>query len=178
MRTLFLSIILLAFLILPIHASEFELSESKDGVRLRADNQPLSRVLQEIGSKSGIAFFMKEELYETPVSVDIQASGWKALVSTLLKDFSKIEMWSEKIQGSKIRITGLGEYVPPAASSIPKSKGPTIITAPKTDTAPRSAGIPSRKKLKHPEPPKMRKNCIRTIRWQNCRATYLWNLRS
>ncbi len=86
-----------------------------------AVDQPLSKVLQAIGEQSGIDFSLREELNETPVTVEIEAADWKALVKKLLRDFSKVELWNEKIAGSRIRITGIGQYVPGTAPSPSKA---------------------------------------------------------
>ncbi len=117
MRMKLLALLLFLFLVHPVMAADFELKQNKDGVHFKSINQPLSKVLQSIGEKSGIKFSLREELNETPVTVEISAPDWKALVKKLLRDFSKVELWNEKIAGSKIKITGIGQYVPASSAS-------------------------------------------------------------
>ncbi len=99
----------------------FELTRKQEGVQLHAVDQPLSKVLQAIGEQSGINFSLREELNDTPVTAEIEAPDWKALVEKLLADFSKVELWNKKIAGSRIRITGIGQYVPGTAPAPAKA---------------------------------------------------------
>ena len=152
MRIPFYTLVLWVAFTLPVHAADFELEQTQEGIHLKVRNQPLSKVLQAIGEKSGIAFFMQKALYETPVTSDIQASSWRLLVGELLKDFSKIEIWSEDTAGSKIRITGLGDYVPPAPGAVADQREPTVIPVPKTEAnLPRSVSIPKRNQPTRPK---------------------------
>lgn len=136
-------------------AADFALKQTREGIHFQARNQPLLTVLKEIGEKSGITFFMKEELNETPVSADMHASDWKSLVQALLKDLSKVEIWMEDTVGSKVRITGLGEYVSRFPGAVARPKSPTLITVPKAESTPsRSTSILRRKYFERAEPHK------------------------
>ncbi len=151
----FIVVIYFAWVLPSAGAADFTLKQTQEGIRFQARNQPLSTVLKEIGEKSGIAFFMKEELYETPVSADMHALDWKSLVKALLKDLSKVEMWTEDTVGSKVRITGLGEYVPPFPGAVAGLKSPTVITVPKAEsTSSRWTSIPRLENFERPEPSK------------------------
>ena len=144
MRILMLMVVFVLWLGVPAQGGDFELTQTQEGIHLKAIGQPLSRVLQSVGEKSGIAFYLREELYPTPVNVDLQAPDWRTLVGELLRDFSKVETWKEDVVGSKIRITGLGDYVPPSSESV-ASRGPRVITVPRTQPRPDLSVEPRRR---------------------------------
>jgi len=156
-----LSLCVIGFVLAPpLWASDFELTQQPDGIHFKSANQPLAAVLQSISAKSGISFYTRDELSATPITANLQAPDWKTLVSELLKDFSKLEMWNEKISGSTIRIVGLGDYIPaaPVANAVPKA----VMTPSQPEKIRPEIPARPRGKFKRPEPPKRAREILPT----------------
>ncbi len=132
---IFMAIAMLFFLQVPVFAATTlqtgDLTQDKNGIHLRVNQESLSRVLQVIGEQSGIAFSYPDDLADTPMSADIQGENWQALVQTLLEYFSKMEFWTEDPASSRVKIVGLGEYEPGEAT-VTQSK-PKVVVAPSGD---------------------------------------------
>ena len=59
-------------------------------------------VLQNIQEETGISFSTDPEMETVPFSATVQAENWKAAVKLLLKDFSRIEVWTDNLNTSRV----------------------------------------------------------------------------
>ena len=75
--------------------------ESKS-ISLRFENLSLINVLQNIQEETGIFFSISPEMETVPFSATIQAENWEAAVKELLKDFSRIEVWTDNLESSRV----------------------------------------------------------------------------
>jgi len=126
-------LILLIFLqATPVHSSALSLVEEPGGIRLEAKNIHLIDLLIEIQRQSGIRFDIPEHMDETPVSFHLKEKDWKSLVSAVMRDFNKIEVWSKDPGKSYVKIMGVGNYIPTFTNTphkIAKIK-PAVTTMP------------------------------------------------
>jgi len=53
----------------------------------------------------------------TPVSFHLIETDWRALVSIVMEDFNKIEVWSDEPEKSYVKIMGIGNYTPYASTN-------------------------------------------------------------
>ncbi|GJL77966.1 MAG: hypothetical protein NPINA01_09550 [Nitrospinaceae bacterium] len=107
----------LAFSHIESHAGSLSTLKD-DGPRLRVENtqagnhrvklwsqgRTLEDVLQEVHERSGIEFHLPEALRDDPVPVDIQASDWTSATLQVTREYSRIEIWSNDPQNSKVWI--------------------------------------------------------------------------
>lgn len=93
------------------------LTQEKNGVRLKAQDVTLIDLLIAIQQKSGIRFDLPEEMDSTPVSFHLLEADWRALVSTVMDDFNKIEVWSDDPGKSYVKVMGIGDYIPYASTN-------------------------------------------------------------
>jgi|SaaInlV_150m_DNA_6_1039752.scaffolds.fasta_scaffold40733_1 hypothetical protein len=89
----------------------FTLSQEKNGIRLNAEAVPLIDLLLAIQSKSGIRFDLSEKLDMIPITHHALEQDWKALVSNLLNDFTKVEVWSDESGKSYVKVMGIGNFI-------------------------------------------------------------------
>ena len=72
------------------------------GISLRFENLSLISVLQNIQEETGIMFSIDPSMETLPFSANIQADDWKAAARQLLKEFSRVEVWTDNLQTSRI----------------------------------------------------------------------------
>jgi hypothetical protein len=118
MKTLITTLCL--FLLLTVASTAFALAQSpslsltqeENGVRLDAESITLIDLLLAIQEQSGIRFDVPEKMDSTPVSFHLIETDWRALVSIMMEDFNKIEVWSDEPGKSYVKIMGIGNYTP------------------------------------------------------------------
>ena len=71
-------------------------------ISLRFENLSLINVLQNIQEETGISFSIDPRMKTVPFSATIQADNWKAAVKELLKGFSRIEIWTDTLNTSRV----------------------------------------------------------------------------
>ncbi|MBL4664478.1 MAG: hypothetical protein JKY23_00725 [Nitrospinaceae bacterium] len=74
------------------------------GISLRFENLSLISVLQNIQEETGILFSIDPAMETVPFSATIQADDWEAAVRELLKGFSRVEVWTDNLQTSRVWI--------------------------------------------------------------------------
>ena len=72
------------------------------GISLRFENLSLISVLQNIQEETGILFSIDPSMKTVPFSVTIQADDWEAAARQLLKEFSRVEVWTDNLQTSRV----------------------------------------------------------------------------
>ena len=72
------------------------------GISLRFENLSLISVLQNIQEETSISFSIDPSMETVPFSATIQADDWEAAVRELLKGFNRVEVWTDKLQTSRI----------------------------------------------------------------------------
>ncbi len=71
-------------------------------ISLRFENLSLINVLQNIQEETGISFSIDPEMETFPFSATVQAEDWEAAVKLLFKGFSRIEVWTDNLDTSRI----------------------------------------------------------------------------
>lgn len=82
------------------------------GISLRFENLSLISVLQNVQEETGILFSIDPSLESTPFSATIEADNWEAAVKELLKGFSRVEVWTDNLETSRIWVMA-GEGMQP-----------------------------------------------------------------
>ncbi len=72
------------------------------GISLRFENLSLISVLQNIQQETGILFSIDPSMETVPFSAAIQADNWETAVRELLKGFSRVEVWTDNLETSRI----------------------------------------------------------------------------
>ena len=72
------------------------------GISLRFENLSLISVLQNIQEETGILFSIDPSMETIPFRATIQADDWKAATRQLLKEFSRVEVWTDSLQTSRV----------------------------------------------------------------------------
>ena len=95
----------------PSYNSEVE----PKGISLRFENLSLINVLRNIQGETGILFSIDPSLETVPFSATVQAENWEAAVRELLKGFSRVEVWTDNLETSRIwLLSGQGYIQEPA----------------------------------------------------------------
>jgi len=82
------------------------------GISLRFENLSLISVLQNVQQETGILFSIDPSMETTPFSATIQADNWEAAIKELLKGFSRVEVWTENLETSRVWILSGQEAQP------------------------------------------------------------------
>ena len=82
--------------------TRYKTEVAKKSISLRFENLSLINVLQNIQEETGISFSTDPKIETVPFSATVQAENWKAAVKLLLKDFSRIEVWTDNLNTSRI----------------------------------------------------------------------------
>ena len=72
------------------------------GISLHFENLSLISVLQNIQEETGILFSIDPSMEIVPFSATIQADDWEAATRQLLKGFSRVEVWTDNLQTSRV----------------------------------------------------------------------------
>jgi len=78
-------------------------------INVRYRNEPLSSVLKNISDETGIVFQVSDELLKKDVNIDISSKTWRNVVSKLLEKYSRVEVWTENNDSSRIWLLKNGE---------------------------------------------------------------------
>ena len=66
------------------------------------DFQHAQNVVQNIQKETGISFSIDPEMATIPFSATVQAENWEATVKELIKGFSRIEVWTDNLNTSRV----------------------------------------------------------------------------
>lgn len=71
-------------------------------ISLRFENLSLVNVLKSIHQETGVSFSINPEMETDPFSAAIQADNWETAIKELLKDFSRVEIWTGRLETSRV----------------------------------------------------------------------------
>ena len=74
--------------------TRYKTEVAKKSISLRFENLSLINVLQNIQEETGISFSTDPEMETVPFSATVQAENWEVTIKLLLRDFSRIEVWT------------------------------------------------------------------------------------
>ena len=83
----------------PFVGSSINIESSDARIILNVENSFLADVLQQVANETNIQFNIGSQLTSHRITVNIQGRNWNSVIETLLKDFSKVTVWNEKIRG-------------------------------------------------------------------------------
>jgi hypothetical protein len=122
------------------------------GISLQFEDLTLLDVLRNIQEETGILFSIDPTLETVPFNARIQADNWEAAIRELLKEFSRVEVWTDNLETSRIWVlSGNVETAPEAqvnrqtarqAKPAPQRQ-PRFRTAPAPAIAPAPAPKPA-----------------------------------
>jgi len=82
--------------------TSYKTEAANKSISLRFENLSLINVLQNIQEETGISFSTDPEMETIPFSATVKAENWETAVKLLLKDFSRIEVWTDKLNTSRV----------------------------------------------------------------------------
>ena len=82
--------------------SESSINSTSKGIQLHFRDYPLGGILKNIHDETGIRFNLSPQMANNPISVDIEARNWKSSVRKLITDYSRIEVWTNRLKTSRI----------------------------------------------------------------------------
>jgi hypothetical protein len=91
----------------PVYKSKTETS----GISLQFEDLTLLDVLRNIQEETGILFSIDASLETVPFNARIQADNWEAAVSELLKGFSRVEVWTDNLETSRVWLLSGGKNI-------------------------------------------------------------------
>ena len=94
---------------IPIKGKKLGMSKEKVGIHVT--NRPLDEVLQGIANQTGIRFKISNSLILKTITASIEASDWESAVKELLRDFSKIEVWTRDLNFTRIHLLQSNDYL-------------------------------------------------------------------
>lgn len=87
------------------------LAVGKENVRIHVTNRPLQEVLQGIANQTGISFKISNSLTSETITANIEVSDWESAMGELLRDFSKIEVWTSDLNFTRIHLLQSNDYL-------------------------------------------------------------------
>ena len=81
------------------------------GISLQFEDLTLLDVLRNIQDETGILFSIDPSLETVPFSARIQADNWEAAIKDLLKGFSRVEVWTDNLETSRVWLLSGGRNV-------------------------------------------------------------------
>ncbi len=118
------------------------------GISLQFEDLTLLDVLRNVQDETGILFSIDPSLETIPFSARIQADNWEAAIRDLLKGFSRVEVWTDKLTTSRVWLLSGGRNVEAAQNiaanrqtqqtrrvSSPQPRKPRFRTAPPAPVA-------------------------------------------
>lgn len=93
-------------------STSYKAEVAPKGISLRFENLSLISVLQNVQEETGILFSIDPSMETTPFSATIQADNWEAAIKELLKGFSRVEVWTDNLQTSRVWIMSGQETKP------------------------------------------------------------------
>ena len=91
-------------------ATKNSINSTKKGIQLHFRDYPLGEVLKNINDETGIRFNLSSKMAKMPINVDIEAKFWKSSIRQLIKDFSRVEVWTNKPKTSQIWLVESNPY--------------------------------------------------------------------
>ena len=82
--------------------TSYKTETANKSISLRFENLSLINVLQNIQEETGISFSTDPEMGTTPFSATVKAENWETAVKLLFKDFSRIEVWTDNLNTSRV----------------------------------------------------------------------------
>ena len=122
----------------PTYKSKLE----SHGISLQFEDLTLFDVLQNIQEETGILFSIDPSLETVPFSARIQADNWEAAIKDLLKGFSRVEVWTDKLSTSRVWLLSGGRNVEAAKNIV--ANRPTAQQARRAYQPPRQRPQPRR----------------------------------
>ena len=78
------------------------INSTSKGIQLHFRDYPLGGILKNIHDETGIRFNLSPQMANSLISVDIEARNWKSSVRKLITDYSRIEVWTNRLKTSRI----------------------------------------------------------------------------
>jgi hypothetical protein len=105
------------------------IEEGAEGIRVEARGVPLGRVLDELGSRSGIGFDLRPDLARQPVTLEVEAATWGEAVARVLAGYNTVMQAGEGADRPLERVwvlgrTDRGEIPPPAPAAGERAQPP------------------------------------------------------
>jgi len=82
-----------------------------DGISLQFEDLTLIDVLRNVQEETGILFSIDPSLETVPFSARIQADDWETAIRQLLKGFSRVEVWTDNLETSRVWLLSGGKNV-------------------------------------------------------------------
>ncbi len=124
----------------PVYKSKIE----PNGISLQFEDLTLLDVLRNIQEETGILFSIDPSLETVPFSASIQADNWEAAIRELLKGFSRVEVWTDKLETSRVWLLSGGQHTETAQlakARPPRQTRPVVKAQPRFRTAPAPAPV-------------------------------------
>lgn len=129
----------------PVYKSKTE----PNGISIQFEDLTLLDVLQNIQEETGILFSVDPSLETVPFSARIQADNWETAIRQLLKEFSRVEVWTDDLATSRVWLLSGGWHVEAASlknantqTARPAQK-PVSRQQPRFRSAPAPAPVPA-----------------------------------
>jgi len=90
--------------IIPVYKSEVK----PQGISLQFEDLTLLDVVRNIQDETGILFSIDPSLENVSFNARIQENNWEDAVKQLLKGFSRVEVWTSKLETSRVWIVSGG----------------------------------------------------------------------
>ena len=94
-----------------------------DGISLQFEDLTLIDVLRNVQEETGILFSIDPSLETVPFSARIQADDWETAIRQLLNGFSRVEVWTDNLETSRVWLLSGGRNVQTAQrtkASVPR----------------------------------------------------------
>lgn len=118
------------------------------GISLQFEDLTLLDVLRNIQNETGILFSVDPSLESVPFSARIQADNWEAAIRELLKGFSRVEVWTDNLETSRVWLLAGGKNPETASQQktnvvrkAPRQRKPVTKPKPRFRTAPPPAPV-------------------------------------
>ncbi|MBT6409089.1 MAG: hypothetical protein HOK16_06435, partial [Nitrospina sp.] len=82
-----------------------------DGISLQFEDLTLIDVLRNVQEETGILFSIDPSLETVPFSARMQADDWETAIRQLLKGFSRVEVWTDNLETSRVWLLSGGKNV-------------------------------------------------------------------
>jgi hypothetical protein len=117
------------------------------GISLQFEDLTLLDVIRNVQDETGILFSIDPSLETVPFSARIQADNWEAAIRDLLKGFSRVEVWTDNLETSRVWLLSGARNIE-AAQNIAANRQTTRQTRRVSATQPRkprfrSAPVPA-----------------------------------
>lgn len=126
----------------PIYRSEVK----PQGISLQFEDLTLLDVVRNIQEETGILFSIDPSVENVSFNARIQADNWEGAVKELLKGFSRVEVWTSKLETSRVWIVSGGR------NALDQVAGKTPDKVPNRQATPRQNPIKQRPPQIHLNP--------------------------